>query len=288
MGKKRLGRGLSAILDDVEEAYKQDIKSDTSIIEKIPLEKIVPNKYQPRKNFDKDSLEALSESIKKHGVLQPIIVVKSDNDKYMIIAGERRYRACQIAGLDKIDAVVADFEEKNFRELALIENIQREELSPIELANSYKELINEYKITQEELSSIIHKSRSHIANTMRLLNLSENTQKLIDEGKLTQGHAKVLVGLDKDNEKVIVDTIIGQKLNVRETEDLIKKMKSKENGDANKIIKEKKESFENIDNLVKKIKDLGFKVKSSGNKITINFDNEEKVIEFLNFLNKIS
>ncbi len=286
--KKRLGRGLSAILEDVEEAYKKDIKSDSSIIQKIPLTKIVPNKYQPRKNFDEESLKSLSESIKQHGILQPIVVVKQKN-KYMIVAGERRYRAAKMAGFESIDAVVADFEEKNFRELALIENIQREDLSPIELAHSYKELINEYSITQEELSSIIHKSRSHIANTMRLLNLSKDTQQLISEGKITQGHAKVLVGLDKKSEKMIVDTIIKQKLNVRDTEDLIKKLKDKTNKNSTKIVtKEKKEIFDTIDSITKKIESLGFKVKNSGNKITINFDTKEKTLKFLSYFNKNS
>ncbi len=286
--KKRLGRGLSAILEDVEEAYKKDIKSDSSIIQKIPLTKIVPNKYQPRKNFDEESLKSLSESIKQHGILQPIVVVKQKS-KYMIVAGERRYRAAKMAGFESIDAVVADFEEKNFRELALIENIQREDLSPIELAHSYKELINEYSITQEELSSIIHKSRSHIANTMRLLNLSQDTQQLISEGKITQGHAKVLVGLNKKSEKMIVDTIIKQKLNVRDTEDLIKKLKDKTNKNSTKMVtKEKKEIFDTIDSITKKIESLGFKVKNSGNKITINFDTKEKTLKFLSYFNKNS
>jgi len=284
MTKSRLGRGLSAILDDVEEAYKQDVQSDSSIVKKISLDKIVPNIYQPRKHFDEESLQSLSESIKKHGVLQPIVVVKKD-EGYMIIAGERRFRATKMAGIDKIDAIVADLESKNLRELALIENIQRENLSPIELAESYKELIKEYKITQEELSEIICKSRSHIANTMRLLNLSSYTQKLINEGKLTQGHAKVLVGLDEASEKLIVDTVIGQKLSVRECEELIKRLKSKNEGENKKDIKPKEDDLiiKKVDDAVKVVKTFGFKVKNSRNKLVIDFDDEATIEKFLSY-----
>ncbi len=288
MAKSRLGRGLSAILDDVEEAYKQDVESGSSSIKKISLDKIIPNIYQPRKHFDEDALQSLSDSIKKHGVLQPIVVVEKDNG-YMIIAGERRYRASKMAGLEKIDAIVADLESQNLRELALIENIQREDLSPIELAESYKELIKEYQITQEELSSIICKSRSHIANTMRLLNLSTYTQDLLSKGKLTQGHAKILVGLDEASEKLIVDTVVGQKLSVRECEELIKRLKSKNENEDKKSIKPKNDDLviKKVDDVVQSIKKLGFKAKNSRNKLVIDFENEKSVEKFLGILNKI-
>jgi len=286
MAKSRLGRGLSAILDDVEEAYKQDIQSDSSLVKKISLDKIVPNIYQPRKHFDEEALQSLSDSIKKHGILQPIVVVEKD-DSFMIIAGERRFRAAKMAGLDKIDAIVADLESKNLRELALIENIQRENLSPIELAHSYKELIKEYNITQEELSSIICKSRSHIANTMRLLNLSPHTQELISSGKLTQGHAKVLVGLDEASEKLIADTVVGQKLSVRECEELIKRLKSK-NEDKKEIKPDQKElSVPKVDDAVKILKGMGFKAKNSRNKLVLDFEDEKSVEKFLELLNKL-
>ncbi|WP_169783908.1 ParB/RepB/Spo0J family partition protein [Campylobacter curvus] len=228
--KKSLGRGLSAIFEDVEQAYKKefaDLSSDSDIVEEIEIAKILPNPYQPRQHFDEEALKELSESIKRHGLIQPIIVIKKD-DGYMLIAGERRYRATKILGERKIKAIIADLKSQNLRELALIENIQRENLNPIELANSYKELINEYKITQDGLANIIHKSRTQITNTMRLLLLSKSTQKLLQEDKLTQGHAKVIVGLSAGDEKMIVDTVIGQKLSVRETENLVKKLKNKD------------------------------------------------------------
>lgn len=230
MKKKSLGRGLSAIFEDVEQAYKKefaDLSSDSDIVEEIEIAKILPNPYQPRQHFDEEALKELSESIKRHGLIQPIIVIKKD-DGYMLIAGERRYRATKMLGERKIKAIIADLKSQNLRELALIENIQRENLNPIELANSYKELINEYKITQDGLANIIHKSRTQITNTMRLLLLSKSTQKLLQEDKLTQGHAKVIVGLSAGDEKMIVDTVIGQKLSVRETENLVKKLKNKD------------------------------------------------------------
>ena len=280
MAKKRLGKGLSAILEDVELAYKQGIEEDDESKE-IPIKSVSPNPYQPRKYFDENSLRELSESIKKHGLLQPIIVVEKE-DGYMLIAGERRLRAAKMAGFKNIKAIVADFENKNLRELALIENIQREDLNPIELAKSYKELIEEHKITQEELSSIIHKSRTQITNTLRLLTLSEETMELIANGKLSQGHAKVIVGLDEELEKTVVDTILGQKLSVRETERLVQNLKNpKKKKDTDKIL--------NIDkNLLKEavsvLKEKGLKAKVSQDKITLKFENEEDLKKFLNIL----
>ena len=285
MAKSRLGRGLSAILEDVEEAYKSDVESDSSLIKKIKLSQIIPNIYQPRKHFDSEALQSLSDSIKKHGLLQPIVVIQKDSG-FMIIAGERRFRASKLAGLGEIDAIVADLESQNLRELALIENIQREELNPVELGISYKELINDYQITQEELSSIICKSRSHIANTLRLLTLSEYTQELISEGKITQGHAKVLVGLDQRNEKKLADTIVGQKLSVRESEELVRKLKSNYESSEKSSSKKEKSSLE-LDVLVDMFKKIGIKSNSKNNKITLEFDSNDKIDSFLAKLNKI-
>jgi ParB family chromosome partitioning protein len=279
--KNRLGRGLSCILDDVEAAYRKDVEEDASIVKEIELDKLVPNIHQPRKYFDPTALKELSDSIVKHGLLQPIVVVERD-DGYMIIAGERRFRATKLANRKTIDAIVTSYESKNLRELALIENIQRENLSPLELAQSYKELIDEYTITQEELSDIIHKSRSQITNTLRLLSLTPYTQDLLNKGKITQGHAKVIVGLDEKTEVMIADTIIGQKLSVRDSEDLIKSIKNRPD-DTTPVPKEHK-TIENIKNVVEKLNDLGFNSKKSANKLVINFKNEDEVTELLNLL----
>jgi len=286
MAKQRLGRGLSAILDDVEDAYRQDIESDTTVVREIPLEEITPNKYQPRTHFDEEALQELSRSLQKHGQLQPIVVVEKD-DGYMIIAGERRFRAAKLAGFNSVKAVVADFQNQNLRELALIENIQRENLSSLELAQSYKELIEEYQITQEELSNIIHKSRSQITNTLRLLQLTPYTQKLLRESKITQGHAKMLVGLDPDTEKLVADTIVGQKLSVRESEELIKNLKNSQ-PDSDKGLPAKTTprvtEIEGLSDVTSKLKSLGLKTSKSKNKITISFANEAQIKAFLSVL----
>ncbi len=284
MAKNRLGRGLSSILDDVEDAYRKDVEEDASIVKEIDLDLIVPNIHQPRKHFDPSALKELSDSIVKYGLLQPIVVLERD-DGYMIIAGERRYRATKLAGLTKIDAIVANYGSENLRELALIENIQRENLSPLELANSYKELIDEYKITQEELSDIIHKSRSQITNTLRLLSLSPYTQELLNRGKITQGHAKVIVGLDEKTEIMIADTIVGQKLSVRDSEELIKNIKARPSSELSATIPPKEtKDIKSIKNVIEKLEKLGFKAKKSNNKLVVNFTNELEVNDFLSLL----
>ncbi len=286
MAKKRLGKGLSAIFEDVEEGYRQgiDAHTDSELVKEIPVEEIMPNPYQPRKSFDQQALENLSQSIKEHGLLQPVVVVEKD-DGYMLIAGERRLRATKLAGLPVIKAFVADFQSEKFRELALIENIQREDLNPIELANSYAKLIEEYGITQEELSEIIHKSRTQIANTMRLLKLTPYTQHLIEEGKISQGHAKVLVGLDPENERMIVDTVIGQKLSVRDCEELVKHLKHACVAEPDKGVKSTpKNRYSYIDKAVDILREKGLKAKKNSNNLIINLSDENELTKFLNLL----
>ena len=281
MAKKGgLGRGLEAILGDVELAYKAELNEGNSdMVKDIDLDLIVENPYQPRKNFDETALRELSESIKRHGLIQPIIVIKKDGG-YMLIAGERRFRATKMLGESKIKAIVADIESQSLRELALIENIQREDLNPIELANSYKELIDEYKITQDGLANIIHKSRVQITNTMRLLSLSAVTQEYIKEGKLTQGHAKVIVGLEPNNEKTAVDTIIGQRLSVRETENLVKNLKNKLPPKA--ALKLDARYLERLTNLKEIFSKFDVPVKIKGKKITIEFDDIADIDRLIN------
>ncbi|EAH8300516.1 ParB/RepB/Spo0J family partition protein [Campylobacter fetus] len=278
-----LGRGLSAILEDVENAYDKELNRD--LISDIDIDKIIPNPFQPRKHFDQESLSELSASIKKHGLIQPIIVIKKGNG-YTLIAGERRLRATKLLGKDSIKAIVANLEDQNLRELALIENIQRENLSPIELANSYKELIEEYKITQEALSNIIKKSRTVITNTLRLLSLDESTKRLIEDGKLTQGHAKVIVGLDKDDEKMVVDTIVGQRLNVRDTENLIKRIKNKADKSSN-LVSMQQNYNENLNILKDAFLNLGYECKINGKKMILNFADVEKIQNLIQVIQKI-
>ncbi|HEA7842579.1 TPA: ParB/RepB/Spo0J family partition protein [Campylobacter coli] len=271
-------RGLSTLMGDVGEVYSRELGLDKNQVSLIEISKITPNPFQPRKTFDETALNELANSIKEHGLIQPIIVLKK-NDSFILVAGERRLRATQILGKENILAFVSDSDESKLRELALIENIQRENLNPIELANSYKDLIEVYNITQENLAELIHKSRTQITNTLRLLNLDPKTQELIASGKISQGHAKVLVGLDKEDEKVLVDSILGQKLSVRDTERLVQKVKNKENiEDA---------EFENsMQSLKQALNKLGFTSKNNKKELIIRLDNIEKIKKLTEILNK--
>ena len=278
MAKKALGRGLGAIIEDVEDAYNQELRSHrTDLVREVDVDSIRPNPFQPRTHFDETALEELSRSIKKHGLLQPILVVEKE-EGFMLLAGERRLRASKLAGLTHIKAIVADIASENLRELALIENIQRENLNPIELANAYHELIEEYAITQEGLSEIIHKSRTQITNTLRLLGLSELTKQYIGEGKISQGHAKMLVGLNKEEEEKIVQTILGQKLSVRDTEALIRRIKE---GKGSVKSPESTSLPAWIDSCTDALESLGFVVKKSKKSLSVAFNTEKEVKDFL-------
>ncbi|AGV10710.1 ParB/RepB/Spo0J family partition protein [Campylobacter coli] len=271
-------RGLSTLMGDVGEVYSRELGLDKNQVSLVEISKITPNPFQPRKTFDEAALNELANSIKEHGLIQPIIVLKK-NDSFILVAGERRLRATQILGKENILAFVSDSDESKLRELALIENIQRENLNPIELANSYKDLIEVYNITQENLAELIHKSRTQITNTLRLLNLDPKTQDLIASGKISQGHAKVLVGLDKEDEKVLVDSILGQKLSVRDTERLVQKVKNKENTED--------VEFENsMQSLKQTLNKLGFASKNNKKELIIRLDNIEKIKKLTEILNK--
>ncbi len=220
--KKGLGRGLDALF----ESYGADPKADDerSGVKKIKITAIDPNPYQPRKIFDEQKIQELAGSIKQHGIVQPI-AVKRQGDRYMIIAGERRWRAARAAGLSEIPAVIMDLSEKEIIEVALIENLQREDLNPIEEAQGIKLLIEQYKLTQEEVADRLGRSRPAIANTLRLLNLSPQIQDHLISGKLTEGHARALLGIsDPKLRDQVAQRVLERGLNVRETEQLIKKI----------------------------------------------------------------
>ncbi len=216
--KKGLGRGLSSLIGETK------IERSTN---KLSLGDIVPNKYQPRKNFDKENLDDLANSIRERGVIQPIIVRRSDveNSKYEIIAGERRWLAARQAGLHEIPVVVTDVDDLKSLEFAIVENVQRHDLNPLEEAQGYKRLIDEFSYDQEKVSRFIGKSRSYITNSLRLLNLPQEILKFIEDKKITAGHAKILVGLD--NALFIANKIIEKKLSVRQAENFVKIFKKK-------------------------------------------------------------
>ena len=249
--KKGLGRGLSSLIGETKIENKTD---------KLALSEIIPNKFQPRKNFDEENLDDLCNSIKERGVIQPIIVRKSDSEdsKYEIIAGERRWLAAQKAGLHDIPVVVTEADDLKSLEFAIVENVQRHDLNPLEEAQGYKRLIDEFSYDQEKVSKFIGKSRSYITNSLRLLTLPPRVLRFIEEKKITAGHAKVLVGLD--NAEFIANKIVEKALSVRQSENFVK------------IFKKKKSSFTksidpNIESLEKSIIDkIGLSVSIKNNK----------------------
>ncbi|MEA1955169.1 MAG: ParB/RepB/Spo0J family partition protein [Campylobacterota bacterium] len=275
MKSQKLGRGLGALLGEMDEAYENEVSSKDSIVE-ISLKDIRANPYQPRKFFDENSLHELGLSIKTDGLIQPIIVTE-DIDGYIIIAGERRYRASKLMKLKTIRAIVFNSNEEKMRQFALIENIQRDELNAIELADAYSELIKLHSITHEELSSVIHKSRTHITNTLRLLQLSSKTKKALIEKKITAGHARVLVGLEDKEQQLVVNSIIGQKLSVRDAEQMVKGMKVK----SPILLNNKKPCSFDFSNIKEKFDSLDFNYKISSNKLIIEFENENQIKELL-------
>ena len=215
--KKGLGRGLSSLIGD------SDVKITNN---KISISSIIPNKYQPRKNFDKNSLEELTASIRERGIIQPIIVRASQdsNDKYELIAGERRWQAAQNAGLHEVPAVILNVDNLKSLEFAIVENVQRKDLNPIEEAEGYQRLINEFNYDQDKVAKFIGKSRAHISNCIRLLSLPAKVIEHIINDKISPGHAKILVGLD--NSELLAEKIIKKKLSVRQAEALARLVKS--------------------------------------------------------------
>ncbi len=214
--KKGLGRGLSSLIGETKVETKTN---------KLSLSEIVPNKYQPRKDFDEDNLEDLTNSIKERGVIQPIIVRKSnsENSKFEIIAGERRWLAARKAGLHEIPVVVTEADDLKSLEFAIVENVQRHDLNPLEEAQGYKKLIDEFSYDQDKVSKFIGKSRSYITNSLRLLNLPSDVLNLLEKNKISTGHAKILVGLE--NASFIANKIIENKLSVRQSENFVKLLK---------------------------------------------------------------
>ena len=294
LGKSGLGKGLDALFPsnvDIN-TLGGDVSRETSekIIE-MKINDIEPNVNQPRKAFDDDKIEDLAASIAEHGVLQPIIVTKKD-DYYQIIAGERRWRASKKAGLKTIPAIVRDYDEKKIREVALIENIQRQDLNAIETAKAIKELMEEHSLTQEELAKTLGKSRSAIANTLRILNLDERVQEMVQEGKISEGHARTLASIDSPQKqyKLALD-IVNLDLSVRDAEELMKEEKVN-NGKKKNTKKETSKLeviYKDIENRLKKALEtkVSFRpmTKSRG-KIIIEYYTSEELERILEILEK--
>jgi ParB family chromosome partitioning protein len=263
--KSALGKGLGALIPEVNEK-KLDI--DKNGILEVDINYIAPNENQPRKNFDEDKLNILSQSIKEKGVIQPILVTK-DGEYYTIIAGERRWRAAKLAGLKKIPVIEKKLSDIEVMEISLIENLQREDLNPMEEAMAYRRLVDEFSLTQEEIAIRVGKSRPSIANSLRLLNLDSRVANYIIDGTLSEGHGRMLVSIDNvDLQYEIAKKIIDESLNVRQTEKLIKKLNEK------KPFNEKKEKKEIY------IKEIEDRLKNVlGTKVTINKTRKKGKIE---------
>ena len=277
----RLGRGLSALIPDIStEIDKKDIIT-------IDLKSIYPNQDQPRRVFDEEKIKILSESIKNYGVLQPIVLKPDDKGKYMIIAGERRYRASKLARKSDIPAVIKDIPMKDIMEIALIENLQREELNPIEEALAYRSLIKNYEVTQEEISEAVGKSRPHITNTLRLLNLPQKIMDMIDQGQITAGHGKALLRVNDENLQLeLANKVIAEELSVRATEALAKKICEDNIKEVPKKSKEKDVFIVDVEEKLRNI--FGTKVnitkgKKKG-KIEIEYYNEDDLNNIVSML----
>lgn len=280
-----LGRGLEAILGDIDNDY-----FSSSAFPLIPVDQIESNPFQPRTDFDEDALYDLAESIKHLGIIQPITVRKIDENRYQLISGERRLRAARLANLNEIPAFVKDADDDTLLELALVENIQRQDLNAIEIANSYQKLLEEFNLTQEELSSRVGKNRATISNYLRILNLPPAIQAAIRYEKITMGHARALASIDDDEDLMnIFKKTIDEGLSVRKVEDLVANLKNKSTAkhSTKNIVSEKTEKI--LNNLKEKFNiDAKSKVTSKGKVIVqLKFDNDEEIENFFkNFINE--
>ena len=236
--KGGLGKGLDSLIAD--KVGTSNEKTDAKNEVRVNINKVEPNKEQPRKNFDEDALLELSESIKQFGVLQPLLVVDR-KDYYEIIAGERRWRAAKMAGLKKVPVIIKDLTEQEIVEISLIENIQRENLNPIEEAIAYKRLLNEFNLKQDEVAERVSKSRTAVTNSMRLLKLCDKVQQMVIDDMISTGHARALLGItDEEKQYTLAQKIFDEKISVRDTEKLVKKMQKQKNSPAKEVNPEKK------------------------------------------------
>lgn len=292
MVKRGLGKGLDAFFPPSNAvAKKEDVSAKEEIKEgviELKISEIVANKSQPRKKFDDESLNELAESIKNYGIIQPIVVTRKDN-KYEIIAGERRYRAAKIAKLEKIPVIIKEYDKKTKSEVALIENIQRENLNILEKANAYKEIIDTYNISQEKLAEKLGKSRSSIANSLRLLSFNDKIKGYIQEEKLSEGHCKVLASIkDKTLQQTLADKVIEKDLSVRQLEEFVKIASEPiSNKQKEQKIKEREVWIEDIEEKFKNFFQTKVEIKHAKNKgkIILEYysnDELERILEIVN------
>lgn len=285
-----LGRGLSALIpedDEKSEVIVKEVVVKEPAEIKVRISQIEPNKEQPRKIFDEDSLIELSESIKQYGVLQPLLVQKKD-DYYEIIAGERRWRAAKLAGIKEIPIVIKEYSNQEAVEIALIENIQREDLNPIEEAQAYQRLIKDYKLKQDEVAEKVSKSRAAITNSLRLLKLDKRVQEMVMEGKLSNGHARTIISIeDKDKQFMVAQKIFDENLSVREVEKLMRDLEK-----PNKVLKKPENDFvyRDFEEKMSKLLATHVTIKNKDNnkgKIEINYYSQEELERIYDLLKKL-
>lgn len=278
MSKKRLGKGLGALINNNKNI-------DQKSVEEVFIDQIEANPFQPRSDFDKNSLKELANSIKEKGIIQPITVRKIKAEKYQIVAGERRWRASKMIGLKKVPAVIRNFNDQEMLEIALIENIQRKDLNPIEEAKAYQEMLIKFDITQSQLAEQVGKSRSNLANMVRLLKLADKVKKHLQQGTISTGHARSLLSLDnKETQIAACENIIIQDLTVRETEKYVGKLKNPAKNRKKK--KQKKELSSEWKKGIEKLeKSLGKKVKikqrQKNNLVTIEINDLKELNELI-------
>ena len=292
--KKGLGKGLdSLITDKVSKPVKPKSEHAADAV-MIDIKKVEPNREQPRKKFDEDALIELSESIKQFGVLQPLLCQERD-DYYEIIAGERRWRAAKIAGIKEVPVIIKKLSEQEIMEISLIENLQREDLNPIEEALAYKRLIDEFKLKQDEVAERVSKSRTAVTNAMRLLKLNEKVQQMVIDEMLTTGHARALLGIeDQDIQYVLAQRIFDQKLSVRDTEKLVKSMQNEKKGkkkEPEKLDSKLLAIYSDLEEQMKKI--MGTKVlinskNSNSGKIEIEYYSQDELDRIIDLIRTIS
>lgn len=285
MKNKGLGKGLSALINDHNPLKTSGV--DINAVTHLPINSISPSKYQPRKTFDESLLNELAESIKSHGIIQPIVIRKTKNEDYEIIAGERRFRAAKIAGLNEVPVIMRNISDSQLSAESLIENIQRENLNPVEESEAYKNLLDNFNMKQEDLATALGKNRSHIANMLRICDMPESVKNHIKDSKISFGHAKVIAA--SDNMEKIAEQIIKKSLSVRQTEHLVKTFNESKNA-----VKQKQEVAKSIDDLsiisdsLSKTIGMKIQIEPNGNKgrVVINYKNYDELDTLIELISK--
>ncbi|MGI6145227.1 MAG: ParB/RepB/Spo0J family partition protein [Clostridia bacterium] len=286
MSKTGLGKGLSALIPTIT-----DLKETENSITDIEVSAIIPNTYQPRRVFDDEKLHELAASIKEHGVVQPVVVRQLNNGKYELVVGERRWRACRLLQLQKIPAVIKEYSEEQMMEIALVENIQRQDLNPLEEAQAYQKLLTDFNYTQEQVAQKVSKSRSFVANMVRLLNLAQPVLERLSAGDLTIGHARPLLAVEEPQEQIkAAEAIIANKMTVREAENYVKAL-NENKGKKKSISKKKSRLSPDLIDLETKLRErCGTKVliKANGHKgkIEIDYYNNDDLNRILSYFFK--